>query len=587
MKRLLVLTTLLLLLACSTESDNPIVVADLFGDVVLNPSGNTPLAGEIPFHPLGAMNVVVSVAGMDGEDFSARLAVSDEASEVGIPILGLYAEHENEVTFTVENADGNVLGSHIVMIATETLPAGMPEIVVDGEHEAALFTFFGWMQQPIDRAEGIGVMVDRWGRVRWYSDFPIPDLHPLELWDGTLYTGDRKTALLRYDFLGNEILNLDFAEHGYRRIHHDIFKKTDGNLLLTVDKTGAELTEDRVIEIDPTRNSLRARWDLADVLPDVADLFYDLQMTGPQDPGMSDCPVHINALWFDDEDDTLLVCSQRSGVAEVYGSGSLKWMLAPHLIRWIDDADGDRVSDSMVDGYNPEMLLTHVGNFRGAAYVDERYPVNGQPVTDYSDFVFNYGEFLLTPLDAEGQEITDEDVLLGFANHEDFAWPFRPHSASLLPDGHLLLLDNGLGRNFGMPFSSQHYSRAVEYEIVEDASDGYGGTVRQVWEYRLGGEPPWHELSVMVGDVDALDNGHRLVVSGAIGSSFMLGTALEAYDGPHGALIVEVDPNTNEELHRLWLGRPADELPITQFSVYRASRVDPYAWWRERPLGSE
>ncbi len=581
--RLPVLLLAVLALAC--EARGGASLAARFGAPALNPTGNAPLAAEIPFQPLGDGFVVVTVVGRDGVDLSARLPVSG-GGERRVPILGLYAEYANVVRLAVEDEQGRALGTHEVAIETGPLPEGLPEIVVEGAHEPELFTFFSWLQAPIERAEGLALMVDTWGRVRWYSDFAIPDLHPMEIWEGTIYTGDRRHAVLRYDYLGHELLNLDFSAHGYERVHHDIFRRHNGHLLLTVDRTGDPWIEDRVIEIEPTRNQLRARWNLADALPDLADLFHDLPMSEPFGAGESNDPVHINAVWYDEQDDTLLVCSQRTGVAELYASGQLKWLLAPWLVRWIDDADGDGVSDSLAEGYDPARMLSRVGEYRGEAYVHERYPVNGRPVIDYSQFEFHYGEFLLTPLDASGAPIEDEDLRLGFVDHPDFAWPFRPHSVSLSPEGNVLLYDNGLGRNFTLPFGPQSYSRAVEYEVVEDTADGYGGTVRQVWEYRTPGEPPWHGFSLMVGDVDALPNGNRLVTSGAIGSSFLEGTPLGTYDGPHGARIVEVDPEDNRELHALWLGR-VEGSPPTEFSVYRAARVDPYAFWRANGLPAQ
>src|SRR5574340_1139022 len=97
-------------------------------------------------------------------------------------------------------------------------------------------------------------------------------------------------------------------------------------------------------------------------------------------------------------------------VAKLYRGGQLKWFLAPHLVRWIDDANHDGVSDSLVDGYDPANPLSWRSDFTGSAFIDERYPVNGKPTVDYSSFDFNYGEFLLEPLDAAGNPITDADV---------------------------------------------------------------------------------------------------------------------------------------------------------------------------------
>jgi arylsulfate sulfotransferase len=590
--RSLALLPIALVTSCSSSPapDPTVRVEELFGAAKLDPSGNTPLAGEIPFHPRGDMRVNIAVAGLtdDEPSLNAELAVAGSAQEVRLPILGLFPSHDNRVTFTVRFADGRELGTHSVMLSTGSLPSDFPTITAEGTHDEQRFTFVAWLRAPMSRAEGVGMMVDRRGRVRWYSAFPIPALHPMEIMDGTLYAGDQKTLLLRYDFLGHELQRVDLTPHGYQRIHHDIFRKTDGNVLLTVDRTGAPYIEDRVIEIDPVANNLRARWDLADTFPDVDDLFYDVPMTSTLEPGVTNDPVHNNSLWYDDRDNTLIACSQRSGVAKLYRSGQLKWFLAPHLIRYIDDVDGDGVSDSLAQGYDPNIKLTWVGDFRGSKYVNERYPVNGKPRTDYSSFVFNYGEFLLEPLDAAGVPIQDADVRRGLVDHPDFAWPFRPHAAKLLSNGNLMLFDNGLARNFGLPFGPQSYSRAVEYEIVQDTTDGYGGTVRQVWEYRLTADLPWHAMSVVVSNVDELPDGTRLITSGAVGSSFVLGTPMGDYGaGLIGAIVLDVDPQTHTQLHKLQFERVVDtDHPPPEFSGYRAHRVDPYAFWRARTLGA-
>jgi hypothetical protein len=576
--------------ACGGSPEpEPIDVDELFGDVVLNPTSNTPLAAEAVFRPVGDMSVTVAVDDPTpgATPFAVDLAVSGAAAEVRLPVLGLFPGQVNRVTFTVRDAAGLELGTHVESIATTPLPGDFPTITAAGTHDAGSFTFVAWLRAPMSRFDGVGIMIDAKGRVRWYTSFPVPVLQPFEILDGTVYTGDTETLLLRYDFLGRELQRVDIGKHGYERIHHDIFLKADGNVVVTADLAGADFIEDRVIEIEPVANNLRARWDLADTLPDVADLFYDVPLTSQLQPGITNDPVHNNSVWYDDTDDTLIACSQRSGVAKLYRSGQLKWLLAPHLMRWIDDADGDGVSDSFADGYDPNNVLTSIGDFTGPGYTDERYPVNGKPIADYSGFDFNYGEFLLQPLDAAGNPITDDAVVRGFSNHPEFAWPFRPHAAKLTSSGTLLVFDNGLGRNFGLPFGPSAYSRAVEYEVVADQTDGYGGTVRQVWEYKLEADVPWHAFSALVSNVNELPGGTRLVTSGAIGSSFIQNTLLGTYDGPVGALVIEVDPRDNSELHRLRFDRVVDaEHPAPEFSIYRATRIDPWAYWRGRTLGA-
>jgi hypothetical protein len=139
-----------------------------------------------------------------------------------------------------------------------------------------------------------------------------------------------------------------------------------------------------------------------------------------------------------------------------------------------------------------------------------------------------------------------------------------------------MVFDNGLARNFQYPvIIEDSYSRAVEYEIVED-SDGYGGTIKQVWEYKLDDtEPTVNSFSPFVSGAGELENGNRLIVAGGIGASQVKKALNGAYDGPVGALLVEVDPSDNSVKNRLLMKRQNDDFASrTGFSVYRAYRFE-------------
>ena len=110
-------------------------------------------------------------------------------------------------------------------------------------------------------------------------------------------------------------------------------------------------------------------------MPDVADLYRDIPMTGPQYPGFTNDPIHVNGVAYDASDGGLIVCSQRSGVIKFHSDGTLAWFLAPHLTRYIDDVDGDEVSDSFAAHYDPGNRLTWIGDYTGDGYICERMPI--------------------------------------------------------------------------------------------------------------------------------------------------------------------------------------------------------------------
>jgi len=556
-----------------------------FGEVTVNPSGNIPLSASVEVTVSGVAKIIVEVADIvDGNDPFVRdyaLGEQDDESE-SIPVLGLFPGIKNSVTLKAYDSEEKLVEEKVFEIETDALPKNFPTVELEGTIDSG-WTMVNWLFTPRERPEMSMIAVDELGRIRWYTDFAFPAAFPIKIHEGYIYTSEGADVLYKFDMMGFEAGKWDVSEHGYTEIHHEIVIKDDGNIILAVSKIDDPMIEDRIIEINPETNKLRGTWDLKKTFPDVCDLFHDAPLTESDDPnGLTNDPVHNNAFWYNEEDDSLIVSSQRSGVAKLTHTGYLKWFFAPHIIGTVDDVDGadgkpDGLSDSLVDGYDVDDLLTHVGDFEGEDYLQDRMPIDGKPYEVYSSFDFRYQEFLLTPLDKDGKEITDSDVLNGFTDHEDFAYPFRQHTPVILKNGNLMVFDNGLGRNFSYPsVFSDHYSRAVEYEIVPDSEDGYGGTVKQVWEYVLENDPMWYSLSIVVGGANELDNGNRLITSGSIGSSFFPDQLKMLYgDGPIGAMIVEVDPTNNTQKNKLFFSRYIDdEYPNSQFSAYRAYRFD-------------
>ena len=568
---------------------------DLTGSVFsmpkMNPSGNIPLSAAVPMKTAGIAKVTVEVADIDGKSapFKREYTVAEDAAEnVEIPVLGLFPAHKNHVTVAASDASGKTIDEKTFEMATKALPKDFPAIEMSGKIDSG-WTMVNWLRTPRLRTEMNGIALDELGRVRWYSDLVFPVCFPIVIKDDTFYCGggEDETHVTKYDFMGYVLEDVDVAPLGYRKVHHEVFIKPDGNYLIGVDKTGSDYIEDRVIEInpeDPADPKLRNAFNLNDIFPDVADLFMDMQPTSTEIPGQTNNPIHHNAIFYDESDDSVIVGSQTAGIAKLYKKGTLKWYLAPHLFGLIDDADGDRLSDSFMEKYDPDNQMTWVGEYSqkdgdkvvaGEKYVDERAPINGIPYEAYAQ-EFKYSEFFLTPLDKNGNEIEDLSVKQGLMPHEDFSWPFRAHNPTILKNGNLMLFDNGLSRNFEFPpISMYHFSRVVEYKIVPD-KDGYGGTIQQIWEYVLENDPMWYSMSLIVSGANELENGNRLITSGSIGSSFIPELFRKQYgDGPVGALIIEIDPKDNSEKNRIKLDRYIDDdYPINEFSAFRAYRFE-------------
>ena len=579
-----------------TTDEEGVTDTDLTGSVFsmpkINPSGNIPLSAAVPMKTAGVAKVTVEVADIDGKSapFKREYTVSEDAAEnVEIPVLGLFPAYKNQVTVAAVDASGKAIDEKTFEIATKALPKDFPAIEMSGKIDSG-WTMVNWLRTPRSRTEMNGIALDEEGRVRWYSDLAFPVCFPIVIKDDTFYCGggEGETHVTKYDFMGYVLEDIDVAPLGYKNVHHEVFIKPDGNYLVGVDKAGSDYIEDRVIEInpsDPANPQLRSVWNLNDTLPDVADLFMDMQPTSTEIPGQTNNPLHHNAAFYDESDDSVIIGSQTAGIVKLTHSGYVKWYLAPHLFGLIDDDNKDGKSDSFMSKYDPAKQTTWVGDYSqkdgdrvvaGEKYVNERTPINGIPYKVYSDFEFKYSEFFLTPLDKNGNEIEDLSVKQGLMPHEDFSWPFRAHNPTILKNGNLMIFDNGLSRNFEFPpISMYHFSRVVEYKIVPD-KDGYGGTIQQMWEYVLENDPMWYSMSLIVSGANELENGNRLITSGSLGSSFIPELFRNQYgDGPVGALIIEIDPKDNSEKNRIKLDRYIDDdYPINEFSAFRAYRFN-------------
>lgn len=216
-----------------------------------------------------------------------------------------------------------------------------------------------------------------------------------------------------------------------------------------------ESRSDFVIQLDKKRQVVK-EWDLRQVLDVDRTVFRkDFSLDFSADW------FHLNSVAVSPKDNCILVSGRNQGVVKLNQDNKLQWILAPHKAWGKAGADG-----------------------------------SGLETKDY----------LLTAIDDSGNPLPAA-VQEGLESTEDFAWPTGQHALNVLDNGHLLLFDNGLARNFGNEFT---YSRVVEYEI-NDAER----TIRQVWEY--GRERGLDLFSGVTSDVDVLPKtGNRFITAGNV-----------------------------------------------------------------------
>ena len=157
----------------------------------------------------------------------------------------------------------------------------------------------------------------------------------------------------------------------------------------------------------------------------------------------------------------------------------------------------------------------------------------------------NFGNYLLTP-----------------TTNQQYFYAYHQHAPMLLPNGNILVYDNGLFRasppDAVMP-DATNFSRAVEYAIDEQSMQ-----VQQVWEYGQFANPSYY--SGAMGDADYLpQTGNVLIVHGNL--------ADVTNSGKLSARIIEVTHTSpGIEVFNLVIN---DEslLPGNGWRIYRSERL--------------
>ena len=468
--------------------------------VSVNPSGYAPLTANIHVETEASTTITMRVAGKHGAASDVVKSFTDAGTVHNVPVLGLYADYANAVEMVFKGASGIEVGRKTYTLRTAALPTNtFPLITVDVRHDSlmadgmTLVSYFGYgtVSTPVHP-----FIFDRFGDVRWYLEYAgHPVLKSLfydngieRLKNGNWYFGDNSTnAVYEVDGLGN-VVNT-FPLPGYK-FHHQVLEKPNGNFLVSVSTVGGSTTEDVIVEIDRTTKQIVTTWDLKT----------SLQSGRRTLSANVEDWAHVNGLAYDASDNTIIVSARTQGLVKLTQANQVVWIMGAH-----------RGWDTAGDGTDLRTVL-------------------------------------LQPLDKSNAPITDADVLDGAANHADFEWNWYQHAPKVLPNGHILLFDNGDNRNFG---GSPNYSRAVEYVIDKQAR-----TVKQVWTY--GKDRGTTTFSRIVSDVDLLDGGTHVVWSpGAIGNAT--------------GKVIELDYTTQQVLFEAAIIPPTALFGITMHRTERLS----------------
>ena len=529
MNRLLIVCTIVLLVLTNCNKDDndnspepivPIEFTIAADSIKVNPYGFTPLSALVNFTSEKEGRTYVKVYGKYGAFSDVTHLFNDFGTLHSIPVIGMYANSANTVDIRILNATGDTLEKSTIVITTQVLPADMPVSITslpftENSVEEGFDLVSSLSTRGIPNRPSIPYMVDDYGDVRWVLDYSgnveLKDMFYddgiARLRNGNFYFANITTNKIYEVGLLGEIIDT-WSMPGYS-FHHNVQEKPNGDFLVSVSKDGSTNTQghvtiyDYIIEINRQSKSITKEWDLKESLD-------EYRRTLIADAGDW---IHVNSVDYDSTDNTIIVSGRTQGVFKIDYDNNVKWILSPH------------------SGW---------GNNR-----------RGEDLNNY----------LLTPIDANGNPYIDSNIAIGTASAADFEWCFYQHSNIFLPDGNLMVFDNGTTRTLNDPEGNNvnnsapgKYSRAVEYKIDETNM-----TIQQVWTY--GKERDQSCYSSIISSVQYLPETNHILFSPGYNVLNTTGS---------GGKIVEIDYATKQVVAETSISS------ANSFGFHRAKKINPY-----------
>lgn len=511
-KLLLVLIFILTLCACRKDGlplqvlvpkiDSLSISSD---SIKVNPYSTNILTAQVNFSTSVKSHTKIIIRGRHGKESDVIHEFQDEGFKHSIPVVGLYPDYANVVEIIEIDNNNTEVSRKTISIKTSALPSYAPynvsiDKVIRDEVEPGMILVSD-LSNMTARPQ-VAYLVDNFGDIRWFLDFrghPTLDkaffTNISRLKNGNFYFADESTSkVYELGILGNIVKTWDFSGYTF---HHEVYEEPNGNFLTLVSKDGISTVEDFILEIDRATGKILTEWDLRESL--------DQNRTSlPHGLGEEDW-FHANAITYDPLDHTIIVSGRHQGVVKLTFDNRVEWILSPHR-GWETNKRGDDLAQK-----------------------------------------------LLAPLDKNGMQISDLEVIDGGVNHTDFEWIWYQHAPVITPKGTLLLFDNGNTRNFKNTRDNP-YSRAVEYRIDEQNM-----TIQQLWNY--GNERGKETFSAIVSSVSYLPGRNHVLF--APGNQVFTGVG-------NGGKIVEIDYATKKVVFEMNISND------NGWGFFRAERMSIY-----------
>lgn len=280
--------------------------------VILNPYEISPLTALVIFETKDLVSVTVEIKGKD--ELSTYSNTFSPSKVHILPIYGLYADSDNEVTIKINNKEKTL------HIKTDKLPDDfvIPTSIEKNEEKLTNDLYF-----VTPSSTGYTAAYDTNGDVRWYlkGNF-IWDIQRLD--NGNLLLSSNRlinppyytTGLVEMDLLGKIYYEYTLPG-GY---HHDVFEMENGNFLIASNNFNDGTVEDYIVEMDRNTGEIINEYDLKDILPtDEGNNAYTTDYDW----------FHNNSVWYDKATNSITLSGRhKDAIINIdYNTKQLNWII--------------------------------------------------------------------------------------------------------------------------------------------------------------------------------------------------------------------------------------------------------------------
>lgn len=308
--------------------------------VKLNPYQTSPLTALIIFKTSSVAKVSYTVQGKTTKTSISNQVNGKYSKEHQVPIVGLYAAYNNQVTIKVQYKNG-ITDVKQLSIKTGALPKYIKTAKITVSNKNTSQMELGSNKLTLlNRTTKEPFAVDSDGEVRWYST--LYSQHMLKKWTKGHFmmltksdqSGETYNDLIETDLLGRVYKEFKFSakagstdatksEVQYTTlIHHDLTRLPNGNILATVSDGSSRYKEDTLAEISYKTGKVVKVIDFKRLLPKSMWKSFTKGDDGKMDW------FHQNSVDYDKTDHSILVSSRNQDLIMKldYRTNQIKWI---------------------------------------------------------------------------------------------------------------------------------------------------------------------------------------------------------------------------------------------------------------------